>query len=422
MQIGVRRMRVVVATAILAVALVAPTAGAQVDKYTIIPWCPNASDCTQGIQSALDNKDFDTVRLTARGSPWIVTPLFLRRSNVRLIVELGATLLAKRWAFHGKGDSLLTVDSAENCSLVGAGALRMWRGDYNNTANYSHAEWRMGLNLRGVRNFLVEDVTIELTGGDGIYVTGSMSGDRSKLTFWNSVNVTVRRVRSRQNYRQGMSVIGVVGLNVTDTVFEDTAGTPPMAGVDFEPDFQEQSLRAMSFDNVRFANNQGCGVVMSSHAFNESSAPIELTVRNSVVIGNRATIGGIAHAVPTLVPGGGVIFDNVIVTGQAGPGVYVIAKPTGPGASFTLRNSFVANNTLANRPGWYGIEVHSHASDAGFVNVTVADTHGADFLAVFGSVGGAKRNVSGSFTVRAPKCPYAAPAGCNISVDCVPPM
>jgi hypothetical protein len=39
-----------------------------------------------------------------------------------------------------------------------------------------------------------------------------------------------------RNYRQGMSVIAAVNLTVERTIFSNTAGTAPAAGVDLEPD------------------------------------------------------------------------------------------------------------------------------------------------------------------------------------------
>ena len=95
----------------------------------------------------------------------------------------------------------------------------------------------MAIALRGVTDVTISGapgmpLTVTESGGDGCYIAHLFGTKPAK----NSRNVTIVNVNFTMNYRQGISVIGVVGLNVTDTELSYTQGTPPMAGVDCEFD------------------------------------------------------------------------------------------------------------------------------------------------------------------------------------------
>lgn len=80
---------------------------------------------------------------------------------------------------------------------------------------------------------LVAGLTLENSGGDGAYIS-----DGDDLVHDFASNITLLDLNSSFNYRQGLSVISVVGLNVSRCYFAHTGvggGTPPMAGIDLEP-------------------------------------------------------------------------------------------------------------------------------------------------------------------------------------------
>ena len=87
-------------------------------------------------------------------------------SNRRVVFEPGVTIEAKRGAFLGGADSLLTARLLENVTLEGHGALfRMQKQDYTNASRYNHSESRMGLQLLGCRNVSVVGLNVSSTGG-----------------------------------------------------------------------------------------------------------------------------------------------------------------------------------------------------------------------------------------------------------------
>lgn len=86
-------------------------------------------DATKALQAALDSGARKVV-IPFMGAPWVVTPLQLR-GNMEIVLEPGVVLLAKKGAYLGTGDSMLTANGVENLTIRGYGAtLRMHKKDY----------------------------------------------------------------------------------------------------------------------------------------------------------------------------------------------------------------------------------------------------------------------------------------------------
>ena len=76
-------------------------------------------DATEILQKALDSGARKIV-IDKQASPWITRPLFAR-SNCEIVFEGGVEVVAKKGAFLGKGDSLLTLDRVENVKVSASG-------------------------------------------------------------------------------------------------------------------------------------------------------------------------------------------------------------------------------------------------------------------------------------------------------------
>ena len=237
-------------------------------------WGFNEADSTAAIQGAIDSGAKKVV-VPFVGKPWIVTPVKLR-GDLELVFEPGVLVLAKRGEFKGKGDSLFAANGAENLTMRGYGAtLRMWKKDYQDPAHYEKAEWRMGIRLMGCKNVLIEGLRVESSGGDGIYVDGG--SDRR----WGE-NITVRDVVCDDHHRQGMSVISAQNLLVENCVFSNTSGTPPEAGIDFEPDSADQRFVNCVVRNSVFENNSGHQILIYLNPMTIESEPVSIRFENCV--------------------------------------------------------------------------------------------------------------------------------------------
>ena len=192
--------------------------------------CPDKSDCTAAIQSALSNEALDDIVIpSSDGSPWAVGPLFIHRSHLRLTLEPGAVLFAKQGDFKKTGDCLLQIKSdmghghVSNITIVATGAtLRMRKMEYLPPA-YEKAEWRHTLSINGASDVTVIGGTYLEAGGDGIYVDGGGLSNHSR-------NILLSRVTADGAWRNGLSVISAINLTVADSTFQNTAGTNPQCG------------------------------------------------------------------------------------------------------------------------------------------------------------------------------------------------
>jgi hypothetical protein len=305
------------------------------DVVTASCWGFRELDSTATLQAAL-NSGARTVVVPFMGEehPWILRAngtappnkgAVQLRSNQRLILEDGVELRAMRGAFFGTGDCLLQANMVENLTIVGYGAtLRMWREDYARPP-YPKGEWRMGLSLRGVRNVGVFGLTIRESGGDGIYLDASEQVKGAPTDRFNCENVAIRDVHSLRNFRQGASIIGGVNISVSGSTFADTAGTPPSAGVDLEPDNTAQRISRVSFHNCTFRNNSGAGVDIFLLAFANYTSIVDVAFTDCVVDGAGSAGYRIAGVLPTG-PRGSVTVSGGSVRHTLGPGVAVEAK------------------------------------------------------------------------------------------------
>ena len=234
-------------------------------------------DSTEILQKALDSGARKIV-IDKQASPWITRPLF-GRSDCEIVFERGTEVVAKKGAFLGKGDSLLTLKCARNVKISGYGAiLRMHRADYA-AAPYAKAEWRMSLNLLSCRNVVIEGLTLLESGGDGVYV--GVAGKNGPCQ-----DIVLRDLICDRQYRQGISVISARNLLIERCILRDTGGTPPAAGIDFEPNHATEELTGIVMRDCTISNNQGIGLDFYLGQLDGTSKPVSIRIENCRMSGN----------------------------------------------------------------------------------------------------------------------------------------
>ena len=242
-------------------------------------WGFRPEESTAALQAAIDSGAKKVV-VEKMPSPWIVDRLRLA-GDQELFFEAGAEVLAKKGAFHGSGDSLFSAAGKKNIKLVGPGAtLRMRRADYD-SQDYKHAEWRHVLNFHGCTGVTVEGLTLAESGGDGIYLGAGSGGAPCK-------DVVIRDVICDRNYRQGISVISAENLLVERCLLKGTAGTPPAAGIDFEPNAANERLVNCVLRDCTIENNQGYALHVYAPNLDSTSQPLSIRIENCVTRGTNA--------------------------------------------------------------------------------------------------------------------------------------
>jgi S-formylglutathione hydrolase FrmB len=308
-------------------------------------WGFDPDDATESLQAAIDSGAKKVV-VPNMNQDWVVRPLRLA-GNQELVLEEGVVIAAKRGEYRGGGDSVFTAINIDNVTIRGYGAtIRMHKEDYivglvlkdlgwqRWYGQYPKAEWRMALAIRGCSNVKVLGLTLCDSGGDGIYVDGA--GDRIC-----SSNVYVKDVVCDNNYRQGFSVISVDGLTVEDSVFKNTWGTPPSAGVDIEPDAPKQKVKGVVFRNCRFEDNYADGILI--FLANQGAGSDDISI----------------------------LFDHCRVSSRRGSGIRVTRiHDDGPRGLIEFRNCVVEHTEA------YGLTVQTKAADRArvrFVGCAVRD-------------------------------------------------
>lgn len=192
------------------------------------------------------------------------------KSDMTLRLSDGAVLKAMPNAEQGY--SIVKIDNVSNANLFG-GTLLGERDEHQGTGG----EWGMGVYVNAASNISIVRTTAKNNWGNGFYVRGA------------SRNIQVCSVMADNNRRQGMSIIAVDGMLVKDSIFRNTNGTAPQAGLDIEPN-ENDTVSNVRILNSHFVDNRGIGVQIYV-------APRSVrSIRDVVVDGNTVTgnrLGGI---------------------------------------------------------------------------------------------------------------------------------
>ncbi|MFA0733684.1 MAG: hypothetical protein OGMRLDGQ_000184 [Candidatus Fervidibacter sp.] len=282
-------------------------------------WGFDPEDATEALQAAIDS-GAPKVVVENMGRPWIVSRTINLRSNQEIVFEKGVIVEAKKGAFLGKGDCLFLAALQRNITIIGYGAvLRMRKLDYTQPP-YEKAEWRHALSIRSCENVRVFGLTLASSGGDGIYLGVAKRGVPNS-------NIHIKDVVCVDNYRQGISVISAENVLMENVVMRDTSGTPPMAGIDFEPNDPTEVLSNIVMRNCVVQNNSGDGFAFYLHNLNSASRPISIRLEGCRSIGNRRSVSISVGNSKEKTVNGVIEFVDCKFEGSEGAGIYIAQKP-----------------------------------------------------------------------------------------------
>lgn len=245
-------------------------------------WGFDETDATDALQAAIRSGARKLI-VNNTGKPWNVRPLQLA-SDQEIVFEPGCVVQALRGAFKKKHEMLFVGRSVKNVTLHGPKAvLRMWKSDYQDAQAYEKSEWRHALAFYACENVAVNGLSIEASGGDGIYLGAGSGGVPCH-------KVTIRNVTCSDNHRQGISVISAEDLLIEDCVFKDTAGTAPQAGIDFEPNSATERLKHCVLRRCRFENNASDGILFALGQLDAGSEPVSILLDQCTTSGNNRAV------------------------------------------------------------------------------------------------------------------------------------
>ena len=209
------------------------------------------------------------------------------RSQLELLLEDGVVIEAKKNAFKSLGAFLFTAVNCNNITIRGKGKviLRMRKKDYQNKKLYKHSEWRHLFGFKGCQNIKLQNLTLESSGGDGIYL-----GTTKKAPYCK--DVLLEDLVIDNHHRQGISIISAENLIIRRCKITNTSGTAPAAGIDFEPNSRPKGQRLVNclVEDCVISGNEGGGIILYT-VYMEGKRPSQsITVRNCL-IENNSTAG-----------------------------------------------------------------------------------------------------------------------------------
>ena len=353
-------------------------------------WGFNPEDATQALQDAV-NSGVEKLIVDAAGSDWVVGPIVLR-SGLELVFAQDVVVRGLPGAFKGKSDCLFTARNARNIVMRGekGSVLKMNKADFQNSDLYEKSAWRHAVSLRGCENVTLSGLTLDGSGGDGIYVAGGGEASFSR-------DVLIEDLVAVNHHRLGIAVISAENLVIRNSKFNNVSGSAPNGGIDFEPNRAGERLVNCLVENSEFNGNAVAGAVAHLSGLTAESEPVSITFRNCAFSGNPIGVRAMASAGHLTPVKGSITFENCSV--EKAKASLTLINPRENGLTFRLKDCDI-DNTGAEGPA---INLVSQSTDnvanVIFENV-VAAPGGRPALAFQGMTGVGVKSLEGDLKVR----------------------
>lgn len=241
------------------------------------------TDDTKAFQNAIDE-------LASKGGGTVVVP----RGIYAIDAKVGIQMKSKVDMYLKDTFSVLKaipndVTGYVVVSIADAMDVRL-RGGKILGERYAHigtkGEWGMGVGVYGSANVIISDMIIADCWGDGIYINDNKAKTHA------SAFVGIKNVISRNNRRQGLSIIKASYILVDSCKFIYTNGTSPQAGIDIEPNYDTASY--ITIKNTECAYNKGAGIQTWELKSPKQTVITNLEIHNNILHDNGTWGGRIA--------------------------------------------------------------------------------------------------------------------------------
>jgi parallel beta-helix repeat protein len=214
-------------------------------------------DDTDAFARALDALPPEGGTLEVPPGVYLINPLrsVALRDGVTLALHPQAVLKAMPVAKREYYYAVVRAEGARNIRIGGGSIVGERTGHLGTGGEDGH-----GIAILGCTGVIIEDVYTGDCWGDGIFIASHTWG-----TGTESREVIIRRCRSVNNRRQGVSIVGCIGAVVEDCEFSDTNGTAPESGIDLEPAGMGQDrdiVRDVRIARCRAVRNAGAGMML----------------------------------------------------------------------------------------------------------------------------------------------------------------
>jgi len=206
------------------------------------------SDDTKSIQKAIDEVAGSGGTVYVPAGTYMVQAHGTKRLVLgsKMTLKLADRAILKVIPTGAKNYSVLRIPRAKDVTVIG-GTLQGDRKEHKGRSG----EWGMGIIIGPEsERITIAGVTSRHMWGDGFYLAGGE-------------DIALCSVVAEHNRRQGLSIIRGNRILVTNSTFRDTRGTRPSAGIDLEPNNENQTITNVRIEHSKFVNNAGDGILIA---------------------------------------------------------------------------------------------------------------------------------------------------------------
>ena len=168
-------------------------------------------------------------------------------SNFELMFTNGSSISAL--AHNNSIYQMLRIWSASNVKITNA--TLNGRRDLNAAVT---GEFGMGIDIRASSDVIITNPVTNNMWGDGIYL--------GRISSTSSVRIIINNPRADNCRRQGCSITSASDVVINNPEWTNTNGAPPQAGLDIEPNGNDDTIGKIRIVNPKTVNNTGAGILV----------------------------------------------------------------------------------------------------------------------------------------------------------------
>lgn len=212
---------------------------------------------------------------------WNVSSTINVPSNKELVFNKNARMIARSGYFtddgtldHFNADVLMALTGVSNITIRGNATFKMQENEYTT------GEWRHCVRIIHSKNIEVDGLTLQGSGGDGIYIS-ELFGDAAYDGMPRTRNIVVKNCICQNHRRNGISITSGENITIDSCVFRNQNTVLPKSGVDIEPfDELRQVIKNVIIKNSKAYDNAGKGFICAMGGFGGSAEPISVIFIN----------------------------------------------------------------------------------------------------------------------------------------------
>lgn len=214
-------------------------------------------DYTEALQNGINSQS----NILLPNFPLLINDKGLVLKSNSVVMFNKNTVLIKKPSDKSNYD-ILKIRGANNVKVYFANII----GDrYGHSAN--EGEWGHGIGIWKSTNIYLLRPTIKYCWGDGIYIN-------------DGENVVINKAFVNNNRRNGVSVISGKNITIDSLLAANSNGTAPKAGIDIEPNNNQEELQNININNLITYNNTTGLLIYLGSLSGKQYKKIEINVTN----------------------------------------------------------------------------------------------------------------------------------------------